>query len=648
MTSSSSSSSTAQFCPRCKTYTAIYDEEHLHVACTSCFIVIEDGVLQANMEFQEGESGPARPVGSYISTKHARAIPGQHHRDALTEEAKTKMTRWAGQMEPPLHKTTIASALRYYQLAVEKKFTRGRRLEYTLGVCMYAACRDEIPRLINDFVAVADLNPFVFVVTLLHFSNKVQKLQKLVDPALYIPRFASLLDFGEKTAEIASTAERIVARMKRDWIHQGRRPSGVSGAALIIAARIHGFERTKNEIASVVRVGGPTIASRLDEFNGTDSASLSVNEFFSFDLPDEADPPCYIRSMREIENSRGFAELVDQANILALELDQQTELVPSSSSLSGQETSGINLIFAGKGGGASVAAAATTTTTKSISSNNDVDFISPITALALVPSLSSSSTNTNNNNSSSLPFLSLAPNHQQQSSANNTTTSSSTTHIPKTYNKRLPQHSEELEQLRAQCQEELAEVGVDIDTNTMDINNTWKGIITLPPDAVPLNVTDGNIWSGKRIRMLAGDLTDLDDPEERRARENITNVIDLTPYETDPGVIGNVLDEADWPKKKSVWDRVHAKFLDKFPHCKMDVLFIGDVTAAGTTATMIDGDSMFIGGDEQQCQTRKRKIIARDDGQYHSSSNNTTSSSSNSSQLNKHNKKYNDDDDDDN
>ena len=39
---------------------------------------------------------------------------------------------------------------------------------------------------------------------------------------------------------VANTALRLVASMKRDWIQTGRRPSGVCGAAIYIAAHIHG------------------------------------------------------------------------------------------------------------------------------------------------------------------------------------------------------------------------------------------------------------------------------------------------------------------------------------------------------------------------------------------------------------------------
>lgn len=54
------------------------------------------------------------------------------------------------------------------------------------------------------------------------------------DPCLYIPRFAQLLEFGEKNHDVSMTAMRLVQRMKRDWMHTGRRPSGLCGAGMLL------------------------------------------------------------------------------------------------------------------------------------------------------------------------------------------------------------------------------------------------------------------------------------------------------------------------------------------------------------------------------------------------------------------------------
>jgi transcription factor IIIB subunit 2 len=58
----------------------------------------------------------------------------------------------------------------------------------------------------------------------------------------------------EKTKEVGATALHLVQSMKRDWMQTGRRPSGICGAALFIAAHIHGFQKSKLDVISVVHV----------------------------------------------------------------------------------------------------------------------------------------------------------------------------------------------------------------------------------------------------------------------------------------------------------------------------------------------------------------------------------------------------------
>lgn len=112
---------------------------------------------------------------------------------------------------------------------------------------------------------------------------------------LFIPRFAHQLDFGDQAHEVGKTALRLVSRMKRDWIHVGRRPAGVCGAGLLIAGRLHGFSRTQKEVINAVRVCDSTLRKRLEEFEDTPSSALTVAQFQSIELEGEADPPSFKR-----------------------------------------------------------------------------------------------------------------------------------------------------------------------------------------------------------------------------------------------------------------------------------------------------------------------------------------------------------------
>lgn len=81
-----------------------------------------------------------------------------------------------------------------------------------------------------------------------------------------------------------SLATRIVQRMKRDWIATGRRPTGICGAALLLAARAFNVNRAVSDIVKVVHISETVVRKRLDEFGQTDSGNLTIDEFNVVDL----------------------------------------------------------------------------------------------------------------------------------------------------------------------------------------------------------------------------------------------------------------------------------------------------------------------------------------------------------------------------
>lgn len=95
------------------------------------------------------------------------------------------------------------------------------------------------------------------------------------------------------------TALRLVARMKRDWIHHGRRPAGLCGAALLVSARLHNFNRSVREVARVVKLSEGTVRKRLGDFKDTPSSRLTIDEFLKIDLEQEHDPPSFTESKRK-------------------------------------------------------------------------------------------------------------------------------------------------------------------------------------------------------------------------------------------------------------------------------------------------------------------------------------------------------------
>lgn len=120
-------------------------------------------------------------------------------------------------------------------------------------------------------------------------------------PEDLIYRFASKLEFGPMLDKVADDACRMVKRMSFDWMVMGRRPSGVCGACLILAARMNNFRRTVTEVVYVVKVTTHTIKKRLTEFKRTATSTLTVEEFLNEEWRESQphDPPSFYEKTEE-------------------------------------------------------------------------------------------------------------------------------------------------------------------------------------------------------------------------------------------------------------------------------------------------------------------------------------------------------------
>lgn len=92
--------------------------------------------------------------------------------------------------------------------------------------------------------------------------------------------------------------------MGRDWMQIGRRPSGICGACLLLAARMNNFRRSIEEVVQVVKIADVTLRKRLAEFKETASGSLTVNDFRSIWLEETHDPPAYLQGIQREDKQR--------------------------------------------------------------------------------------------------------------------------------------------------------------------------------------------------------------------------------------------------------------------------------------------------------------------------------------------------------
>ncbi|KAJ3401184.1 transcription factor TFIIIB subunit brf1, partial [Chytridiales sp. JEL 0842] len=230
-----------------------------------------------------GKSGPAR--GGIRS--------GVESREVTIANGHRRIAQIGNQMK--MSDRQIESAQRYFNLAVIENFTKGRKANSVASACLYVVCRlEKTSHMLIDFSEHLRLNVYALGATFVRLVAVLKLFDlPLVDPMLYIVRFAAKLDFEDKTADVVRDASRLVSRMDRDWIVKGRRPAGICAACLFIAARMNGFKRTAKEVVQVVKICEATLRKRLVDFRETPSSALSVEDFQTLMLEESADPPSF-------------------------------------------------------------------------------------------------------------------------------------------------------------------------------------------------------------------------------------------------------------------------------------------------------------------------------------------------------------------
>ena len=297
-------------CPSCGSRDIEFHDAGGDAVCVSCGTVCEESVIVSSIEFSE-TGGSASVVGQFVSENCSKPYSGAMHasarsrygfcrnsRETTLAKGRASISEVAGRLRLQNH--YIESAHRLFAFAVQRNFVQGRKTMHVVAVCLYVKCReDKSPHMLIDFSDALSVNVFTLGSCFLKFCRLLNIETPLIDPSLYIHRFAGRLDLGTQTSAVAQAALRIVARMKRDWIITGRRPAGICAAALLIAARTYGFPRTQAEIVKVLRVCGMTVRTRLEEFEATPAAQLTMEGLRSAEmeappaLEQEQDPPSF-------------------------------------------------------------------------------------------------------------------------------------------------------------------------------------------------------------------------------------------------------------------------------------------------------------------------------------------------------------------
>ncbi|XP_023561444.1 transcription factor IIIB 90 kDa subunit isoform X2 [Octodon degus] len=300
---------TGRVCRACGGTDIELDAARGDAVCTACGSVLEDNIIVSEVQFVENSGGGSSAVGQFVSLDGPGKTPtlgggfhvnlGKESRAQTLQNGRRHIHHLGSQLQ--LNQHCLDTAFIFFKMAANKSLTRGRKMAHVIAACLYLVCRTEgTPHMLLDLSDLLQVNVYVLGKTFLLLARELCINAPAIDPCLYIPRFAHLLEFGEKNHEVSMTALRLLQRMKRDWMHTGRRPSGLCGAALLVAARMHDFRRTVKEVISVVKVCESTLRKRLTEFEDTPTSQLTIDEFMKIDLEEECDPPSYTAGQKKL------------------------------------------------------------------------------------------------------------------------------------------------------------------------------------------------------------------------------------------------------------------------------------------------------------------------------------------------------------
>ncbi|EMG48561.1 TDS4 Transcription factor IIIB 70 kDa subunit [Candida maltosa Xu316] len=275
-------------------YTAAGD-----VSCTRCGTVIEENPIVSEVQFGESSSGAAMVQGAMVGADQARATfsggrqNAMESREQTLSKGKQRIKKLAQVLK--ISDYIAEAAGEWFRLALTLNFVQGRRSHNVLATCLYVACRKEkTHHMLIDFSSRLQMSVYSLGATFLKMVKALHITSlPLADPSLFIQHFVEKLDFKDKATKVAKDAVKLAHRMAADWIHEGRRPAGIAGACVLLAARMNNFRRSHAEIVAVSHVGEETLQRRLNEFKKTRAGQLSVKSFREVEHLESSNPPSF-------------------------------------------------------------------------------------------------------------------------------------------------------------------------------------------------------------------------------------------------------------------------------------------------------------------------------------------------------------------
>ncbi|MFC3959624.1 transcription initiation factor IIB [Halovivax cerinus] len=271
-------------CPECG---GRLRREEIEICCEECGLVVGEDAIDRGPEWRSFEDGPdRRRTGAPLTrSRHDRGLSteiGYEARGRITGRKRRQLARMrrehdrariatkaernrvsgfsniAGlvdRLSLPLDARDQACCL--FESAQNEKLLQGRSVEGFVAACVYAVARTlGVPRTMDEVVAQADATADELQAAYGALNRELDVPTGPIEPASYLPRFASELDL---TIDEERLAKEFVDRLAETGAICGRNPSGVAAACLYEAAKRRDRPITQADAGDVADVAPVTI-----------------------------------------------------------------------------------------------------------------------------------------------------------------------------------------------------------------------------------------------------------------------------------------------------------------------------------------------------------------------------------------------------
>jgi len=193
-------------CPNCGCTDIESDPVRADSVCTRCGTVVEQGMIVSEVTFMDSGGGMSA-VGTFVSGDKKGGSNtfggnfltgvGRESREVTLKNARTKIVSLTQQLR--LRKDHVDMSFHFYKLALNKGITRGRKSAHVIAACVYITCRTESTgHMLIDISDVLEIDVYQLGRAYLRLSQELCINIPVMDPCVYVMRYAPMLEFGEK------------------------------------------------------------------------------------------------------------------------------------------------------------------------------------------------------------------------------------------------------------------------------------------------------------------------------------------------------------------------------------------------------------------------------------------------------------------